>query len=66
MLFRSCSYCHKRFGRKSTLDTHILLHTGEFKMHNCDFCSASFKDKRNLIKHKEKHNHNLLKVEETR
>ena len=61
-----CSYCHKRFGRKSTLDTHILLHTGEFKMHNCDFCSASFKDKRNLIKHKEKHNHNLLKVEETR
>ena len=61
-----CSYCHKRFGRKSTLDTHVLLHTGEFKMHNCDFCSASFKDKRNLIKHKEKHNHNPMKVEENR
>ena len=65
-----CSFCHKRFGRKSTLDTHIHLHTGEFKMHACDFCSASFKDKRNLIKHREKHNHSLqydhLKVEENK
>ncbi|XP_033933544.1 zinc finger and SCAN domain-containing protein 31-like [Pseudochaenichthys georgianus] len=45
-----CSQCAKGFGRKSSLNRHIILHTGE-KPFTCIICEKSFADGGNLIAH---------------
>ena len=49
-----CEVCSKVFSRRTSLAAHKLLHTGEFKVYNCDNCAATFKDKRILVRHQEK------------
>ena len=45
-----CGVCHKRFGCKSSLKTHCIIHSEE-RPFKCSQCDSSFKLKRNLTTH---------------
>jgi len=49
-----CNECGKTFTRSNSLNMHMLLHTGQFTIFQCDFCSAGYKEKRNLLNHIER------------
>ena len=58
-----CKVCCQMFGRLSSLRVHDLSHTKELPF-KCDFCSAGYKEKRNLLKHVAKV-HQGVKPDET-
>ena len=45
-----CNVCNQSFGRTTTLRVHMLSHTKELPF-RCEYCSAGYKEKRNLKKH---------------
>ena len=45
-----CNICNQSFGRTTTLRVHMLSHTKELPF-RCEYCSAGYKEKRNLKKH---------------
>ena len=45
-----CDCCGQRFNRRSNLNHHLSIHTGE-KPFQCDLCEKKFTDKSNLNKH---------------
>ena len=49
-----CDICSKVFSRRTSFSAHKLLHTGNFKVYDCNNCTSKFKDKRNLVRHKGK------------
>ncbi|XP_055325771.1 gastrula zinc finger protein XlCGF57.1-like [Sitodiplosis mosellana] len=49
-----CDFCEYSASRKSSLDRHLLKHTGE-KPHGCDFCLKRFTTKHNLRVHMKVH-----------
>ena len=56
----ACSYCGKAFGRLSSLNAHLLIHTGELPF-NCEVCGMRFKEKRNMLRHTEQ-THNTVGI----
>lgn len=60
-----CQYCHKKFGRISTLKAHIRTHTGE-KNYKCKMegCNKWFAEKGNMEIHYSRHLKKLNKTEE--
>ena len=44
----NCPTCHKSFYSKCLLDTHLILHTDEYK---CEFCMKTFEKESSLEKH---------------
>uniref|UniRef100_A0A8C6K7S9 C2H2-type domain-containing protein n=1 Tax=Nothobranchius furzeri TaxID=105023 RepID=A0A8C6K7S9_NOTFU len=46
----NCDHCGKRLGRKSNLNRHIILHTGQ-KPFTCELCGKRFSQKANLNRH---------------
>ncbi|XP_059612055.1 oocyte zinc finger protein XlCOF28-like [Phlebotomus argentipes] len=49
-----CAICSKSFGKKSSLDRHAVIHTGQ-KPFKCDECSRGFTQKSSLEIHKLTH-----------
>ncbi|XP_041471561.1 zinc finger protein 585B-like [Lytechinus variegatus] len=45
-----CSYCHKKFFRKTHLQEHIMIHTGE-RPFKCAYCGKGFITKCNFKRH---------------
>ena len=45
-----CNVCNQTFGRTTTLRVHMLSHTKDLPF-RCEYCSAGYKEKRNLKKH---------------
>merc|ERR1740123_929217 len=58
-----CRECGKLFGRKTTLQVHMLSHTGELPF-QCEYCNAGFKEKRNMQHHVAKVHQNLYVYED--
>ncbi|XP_034052693.1 zinc finger protein 79-like [Gymnodraco acuticeps] len=52
-----CSQCAKGFGRKSSLNRHIIIHTGE-KPFGCSVCKKSFAQSGDLKRHMRFHTGN--------
>ncbi|XP_053159167.1 zinc finger protein 160-like [Hemicordylus capensis] len=52
--WNSCSVCGKRFGRKSSLNRHLKIHSGE-KPYKCSTCGKCFLEKSNFITHVGRH-----------
>ena len=46
----SCSYCHKTFRNRNSLNVHTLIHTGE-QPYRCNVCLKSFKRSHHLYSH---------------
>uniref|UniRef100_A0A2H1W4V8 SFRICE_011956 n=1 Tax=Spodoptera frugiperda TaxID=7108 RepID=A0A2H1W4V8_SPOFR len=46
----SCTYCNRRFPRKSRLNEHIAKHLRGYRV-QCDYCSEMFAFKKSLSKH---------------
>ncbi|KAF7237308.1 hypothetical protein EYD10_15975 [Varanus komodoensis] len=54
-----CPVCSKGFTRKSSLNRHLIIHTGE-KPYKCSNCGKSFNRKTNLIAHEVIHSEEKL------
>ena len=50
----SCSFCHKYFSKKITMQIHERIHTGE-KPYSCDSCDKKFVRSFELTRHKRLH-----------
>ncbi|KAM3848733.1 uncharacterized protein M6D78_005284 [Vipera latastei] len=50
----SCPLCGRAFTRKSSLNRHLIIHTGE-KPYKCSHCGKSFNRKTNLLSHEMVH-----------
>ncbi|XP_026548787.1 zinc finger protein OZF-like, partial [Notechis scutatus] len=50
----SCLLCGRAFTRKSSLNRHLIIHTGE-KPYKCAHCGKSFNRKTNLLSHEMVH-----------
>lgn len=46
-----CPYCKKIFGKKTDMNRHVLIHTGD-KPHKCDICDKDFRLMHHLKQHK--------------
>ncbi|KAI8426745.1 hypothetical protein MSG28_014442 [Choristoneura fumiferana] len=49
-----CTECAASFYRKTDLDRHIKIHTGD-RPHECDICSKTFVQKINFVMHMKTH-----------
>ena len=50
-----CEICLKSFSRKRVYQSHLSVHTGEYKM-RCEHCGKGFNLKSQFEKHMVKHN----------
>ena len=54
-----CSVCKRKFTKKSNLNRHFLIHTGERRF-ECTTCNRKFRLKHHLFKHQLTHNNDNM------
>lgn len=54
-----CSMCHKSFGRKAAMQSHMRTHTNE-KPCQCQNCGQTFRDESNLLRHRKSVHFNIV------